>query len=118
MVKCFYKKMSFQFVSFSSESGMKVKDLPDEVIYKLADYLNRPSENNWKQLTRLLEFSSGFIQFLESFPGEATERLLIQWAENDPDAPAFELYNMLIQLEREDAAKVLLSLPANRGEIV
>jgi len=96
------------------ESGMKVKDLPDEVIYKLADYLNRPSENNWKQLTRLLEFSSGFIQFLESFPGEATERLLIQWAENDPDATAFELYNMLIQLEREDAAKVLLSLPANR----
>ena len=103
---------------------MKVKDLPTSVIYKVGGLLNRQleGESNWKQLTELIGFSPVFIQHLEEFSKEATERLLIQWGKSEPDATVFKLYTMLRQLDRDDAAKVLLILPLlriqrNTGEI-
>ena len=94
-----------------SESGIKVKDLPHEVIYKLANSLDRQRDNNWKQLAELIGFSNDFIQHLEEYPMEATQRLLIQWGESEPDSTVFELYSMLKQLGRDDATEPLLRLP-------
>ena len=86
--------------------------------------MTRPlmGKGGWKQLAELIGFSSVFIQRLEEFSEEATERLLIQWGKSEPDATVFELYTMLQQLDRDDAAKVLLVLPLlriqpNTGEI-
>ena len=101
---------------------MKVKDLPTSVIYKVGGILNRLVEGkrNWKQMAELIGFSPVFIQRLEEFSKEATERLLIQWGKSEPDAAVFELYTMLQQLDRDDAAKVvlpLLRIQPNTGEI-
>lgn len=95
---------------------MKVKDLPTPVIYKVGSILNRQlkGEGNWKQLAELIGFSPVFIQRLKEFSKEATERLLIQWGKSEPDATVFELYTMLRQLDRHDAANVLLVLPLLR----
>lgn len=104
-----------------SDSGIKIKDLPDDVIDKLGSCLNSQREENWKRLAGLIGFSIDFIQHLKEFAKEATERILIQWAESEPDATAFELYTMLIELGREDAARLLLTLPvtnqSSTGEI-
>ena len=92
---------------------MKVKDLPSSVIYKVGGILNGQLEGkgNWKQLAKLIGFSPVFIQRLEVFSKEATERLLIQWGKSEPDATVFKLYTMLRQLDRDYAANVVLVLP-------
>ena len=105
-----------------SESGMKVKELPREVIYTLANSLSLRVNDTWKQLAELIGFSNDFIQHFEEYPAEATLRLLIQWGESEPDATVFELYTMLKQLGRIDLALLLLRLPetinSRTGEMV
>ena len=91
------------------------------MIYKLANNLNS-WENHWEELARLMGFSLKFIEHLRGYPKEATERLLIQWGESEPDATVFQLYTMLKQLGRNRAADVLLLVPltikSSTGEIV
>ena len=89
---------------------MKVKELPREVICTLANSLVLLVNDTWKQLAELIGFSNDFIQHLEEYPTEATQRLLIQWGESEPDATVFELYTMLEQLGRSNLALLLLRL--------
>ena len=112
----------FNLYFFLLASGIKVKELPDEVIHRLAN-ISYSRENYWEQLARLIGFSLEFIQHLQSYDREgATERLLIQWGESESDATVFELYTMLKQLGCDQAAVVLLSVPftikSSTGEIV
>ena len=112
----------FNLYFFLLASGIKVKELPDEVIHKLANNLNS-RENYWEQLAKLIGFSLKFIQHLQSYDRKgATERLLIQWGESESNATVFELYTMLKQLRCDRAADVLLSVPftikSSTGEIV
>ena len=83
-----------------------LRDVSADIIEKLGFLLNPTCVKNWIYLAGKLDYTYAQVSNYKLCPMQSTQILLYDWATRE-DATVLKLYRVLMDIGREDAARVL-----------